>query len=266
MNRFNPFTEDYAHSNLKRYYIIKDNPDSDKKSIWEYTNEKIHPHKNAIKQSAVLSCADDIEKPSLSCTSTMLEVRFKIFYDVEIAFSFRARKIGGWVGVIFRKLDDFNYYALEINQEWIRVKKMWNGKPSIIKFVKLEDNIKADIWHFVKLKAVKNVFTVTVTKEDASGEIKPEKQLISLKAEDLYIKSGGVAWTTDNTSEVYFDKLSFNPLECFKDSFNPEDPKKFQLKTNRFRDNYKSDINLNWMQDEHAENPTVYKMSVKGKK
>lgn len=34
----------------------------------------------------------------------------------------------GWVGIIFRKKNDFNYYALDISKTWIRFRKMINGK------------------------------------------------------------------------------------------------------------------------------------------
>lgn len=38
----------------------------------------------------------------------------------------------GWAGFIFRKKDDFNYYALDISKTWMRFRRMYNGKQKII--------------------------------------------------------------------------------------------------------------------------------------
>lgn len=61
-----------------------------------------------------------------------MEIKFKVFFDVFISFAFKSANIeGGFVGVIFRKKDEFNYYALEINKTWVRFKKLFRGKVTI---------------------------------------------------------------------------------------------------------------------------------------
>jgi len=57
----------------------------------------------AIFQDKALRCNQDLKNPSGSCTATALNIKYKIFYDLEIKFSFKAIEIEGWVGVQFRK-------------------------------------------------------------------------------------------------------------------------------------------------------------------
>lgn len=50
-------------------------------------------------------------------------------FDIKARLTFKvvdAEK--GWLGMFFRKKNDFNYYALDISKTWIRIRKMINGK------------------------------------------------------------------------------------------------------------------------------------------
>ncbi len=67
-----------------------------------------------------------------------------------------------------------------------------------------------------------------------------------LKGDDLYIKSGKIALTTDNALDTYFDSFKVEPLPCYVDPFDPETAVKYLVDTNRFRDKYRSDISLIW--------------------
>ena len=55
-------------------------------------------------------------------------IKYKVMYDLEAHFSFKSSKLPGWVGLIFRKVDMFNYYALDVSNKYIRFRKMINGK------------------------------------------------------------------------------------------------------------------------------------------
>jgi hypothetical protein len=45
-----------------------------------------------------------------------------------LTIDFKATNIGGYSGIIFRRKDAFNYYSLDIGKEFIRFRKMINGK------------------------------------------------------------------------------------------------------------------------------------------
>ena len=45
---------------------------------------------------------------------------------------------------------------------------------------------------------------------------------VILKAEDLHLKSGFVAFTTDNAQENYFTDIKIKPLDCNVPKFDPE--------------------------------------------
>ena len=53
-------------------------------------------------------------------------------YDLKVKLNFKSvDNSKGWVGVIFRKKDDFNYYSLDISKNWIRFKRVVNGEPKV---------------------------------------------------------------------------------------------------------------------------------------
>ena len=135
MKRFDKFKEKYKYiNNIETNYDIIDHKDLKLESTWTYTTQNIAPHHNAIRQEKMISCEDDIEAPKSECTATQLQVKYKIIYDMKIKITFKSVELSnGWAGVLFRKKDDFNYYALDINKSWIRFRKMENGKQSIIK-------------------------------------------------------------------------------------------------------------------------------------
>ncbi len=54
-------------------------------------------------------------------------------FDLKVSFSFKSVDLGNWIGVIFRKKDDFNYYCVDVSKEWIRIRRMLNGKQKILK-------------------------------------------------------------------------------------------------------------------------------------
>lgn len=87
-----------------------------------------------------------------------------------------------------------------------------------------------------------------------------------MKGEDLYIKSGSVALTTDNAKDSYFDNFKVDPIPCFVDPFDQDNAVKYRVKTNRYRETYKSEINMNWEQPENVENPWIYKKNYFSKK
>ena len=126
--RFNAFSEKYKYTqDIRILYQILDDPMLTSGSNWRYTDEEVNPHKKAIVQKNVVSCKDDLNNPSSSCTATQLQVRYKVFFDFKVKMSFKALDIGGWIGIIFRKKDDFNYYSLDISEKWVRLRKMFNG-------------------------------------------------------------------------------------------------------------------------------------------
>ena len=56
-------------------------------------------------------------------------------YDLKVSLTIKAVDISnGFMGVIFRKKDDFNYYSLEVSKKWIRFKRWVNGEAKIITY------------------------------------------------------------------------------------------------------------------------------------
>lgn len=83
-------------------------------------------------------------------------------YDIKYNITFKANKLDGFIGLMFRKKDDFNYYSLDINEKWIRFRKMIDGKQTIISVAPLEPTIHMNIWYNVELTAKQNIFQAKI--------------------------------------------------------------------------------------------------------
>ena len=81
------------------------------------------------------------------------------------------------------------------------------GKHTIIKQSNLEYPIKSNTWFELELKAVKNIFTVKIIEEAKNGLSNLEIANTVLKADDMNLKSGAIALTTDLSKNTYFDNF-----------------------------------------------------------
>jgi len=53
-------------------------------------------------------------------------------FDVKVSLTLKSvDNSRGWLGVVFRKKDDFNYYSLDVSKNWIRFRKMIHGQQTI---------------------------------------------------------------------------------------------------------------------------------------
>lgn len=76
-------------------------------------------------------------------------------YDLKVTLTLKSvDNSKGWVGIMFRKKDDFNYYSLEISKNWIRFKRLVNGEPKIIAYQALTPAMKSNYWYNLELTAI----------------------------------------------------------------------------------------------------------------
>jgi len=218
----------------------------------------VYPHKQAIQQLKVSSCRDSIEEPSTECTATMLTVNYKIFYDLKLSIDFKATNMDGFVGIIFRKKDAFNYYSLDIGKEFIRFRKMVKGKQHIFSHSKI-DGVLSDKWYNVELSAKQNLFQAKFGIEKDNVATKYNNLPVVLRGEDLYLKSGSVGLLTENCSGSMFDSFRVTPEDCFNDDFDEDKVRKFKVHTNRFHETYATDIEQVWSQHKNDNKPWEYK-------
>ena len=144
LKRYDAFL-DKQKLNLEQVYSVQDNAAARPKSKWEYTHDNVYPHQQAISQPIVTSCNDSVPVPSTECSATSLTVKFKTFFDFHLSLDLKATKIGAYLGVVFRKKDAFNYYSLDVGEDFLRFRKMLNGKQTIISQSKIEP-VLADKW------------------------------------------------------------------------------------------------------------------------
>lgn len=58
-------------------------------------------------------CNYDLDNPNSACTATQLEIKYKEMYDFVADFTFKFTEYKeNMLGFIFRKIDNFNYYAI----------------------------------------------------------------------------------------------------------------------------------------------------------
>jgi hypothetical protein len=63
-----------------------------------------------------------------------------------------------------------------------------------------------------------------------------------------------------------FDNFKIDHEDCYVDPFDSDKAKRYKVRTNRFHELYKNDINLIWQQSPKDNNPWVYKENFLGKK
>ena len=188
--------------------MVKDWVDLKEPSEWQYTKDDISPHAFAILQAKAVSCGGSPRTVSGECTATQLQIRHKVFYDVTIAFSFKVNDLGGYIGAIFRKKDDFNYYAVDIGADFARFRKMYNGVQSILSEKAISEKLLMDTWYNVEVQVVQNRFTLKWIKQPKDLKNNILEAPLILKGEDLYLKSGAVALFTENAFNTYFDDFA----------------------------------------------------------
>lgn len=166
---------------------------------------------------------------------------------------------------MFRKKDSFNYYSLDVGKEFVRFRKMLNGKQSIISESKI-DGILADKWYNIDLVVKQNVFVVKFGLEKVDTPSKYSNAPVVLKGEDLWIKSGSSGVMTDMVQGAMFDNYSVQHEDCFVDPFDSDKAKQYTVHTNRFHELYRNDLSLIWEQDSDDGTPWLYKENYFGKK
>ncbi len=82
-----------------------------------------------------------------------------------------------------------------------------------------------------------------IIQEPKDGRNILENAPIVLRAEDLYIKSGAIALTTDNSKGNFFDNFKVESLVCFQDPFDSDKATHYNVITNRYKEKYLGNIN-----------------------
>jgi len=71
-----------------------------------------------------------------------------------------------------------------------------------------------------------------------------------LSAEDLHFKSGSIALALENVSNAYFDHFTIAHLPCSSNTMDERPALDVQIKTNRFYETYKNDMEEIWQYSE----------------
>lgn len=111
----------------------------------------------------------------------------------------------------------------------------------------------------IELKVKQNAFSAKIGIEKDDVASKYSNIPIILKGEDLYLKSGQNGLATENTAGAMFDSFFIDHEDCHLDEFDQDKAKKYVVKTNRFHELYKNDINFIWEQHKDDTNPWEYK-------
>ena len=91
--RLKPYKEYYKYKIIKTLYLVMDYQNLVTPSAWEYTTHGVDPHLQAISQAHVTSCNDSLMAPKTECLATLLQIKFKIFYDFVAQLSFKSNNI-----------------------------------------------------------------------------------------------------------------------------------------------------------------------------
>lgn len=116
------------------------------------------------------------------------------------------------------------------------------------------------------LQVKQNLFSAAFGLEKSNVPTKYKNLPKLLKGEDLHIKSGQVGLMTDNAQGTMFDNFRVDHEDCFVDPFDSDRAKRYKVRTNRFIELYKNDVNQVYEQNPNETNNWLYKDNHFGRK
>lgn len=243
--KYEPYTEKYDLELADMYDTHDLAQSSNKPSKWYFSKASLNGHATAIAQTSNIQISGDIkERPA-----SLLRLKSKNYYDGRIAVSVLAKDTGR-IGIVFRYLDQFNYYVFEMQRGttdsgYKRIRKFVNGEPTVLR-TENDGGYLQDKWYRVIVEFTLGKFVVKMEEESEKNLLEDyEGQMTKvLEAYDGDFAQGGFGFTVNAMAGVYFDHFSVKPLKCVDQSIKTNEQLFVPPSCNRFKENFYADINF----------------------
>lgn len=108
---------------------------------------------------------------------------------------------------------------MDINDEFARIRLMFEGKQSIIADHKFESKLLQNQWYRVEILMRRGFLDVKFDKHDPKSDVLASAPII-FSGDDSSLKSGSFGLTMDNVKQGYFSEISVDPLDCEQDEYD----------------------------------------------
>lgn len=192
----NHFIDSFNNTNITDYYIIDDN----RKGEWIYENNKI-VHFN--------------KSPYLST----LRVKYIDVHDFNITLSFMISN-GEVFGVLFRMIDDYNYYQIEFRHKSITLNKVIGGIATKLDTKAVDEGLIS----YNKIYNIQIVVIDTSIKLHIKNDMNNKYYMI-LSGNDIFFSHGYISVYTKGYSEVQINHFELEKLTSPKNVSSSETKK-----------------------------------------
>ena len=217
-------------------------------STWTFSKSDLNGHSNAIGQTSDIQINGDTKERY----GSILKLKMKNYYDGKLSVSFLAKDTGR-VGFAFRYLDEFNFYAFEMERGdtgqaesgFKRIRKFVNGEPTVLA-IENDGGFLQDKWYRIVIDFSFSKFTVKM-EEETEKNISPDFEdgiAKVIEGFDGDFAQGGFAFLVNSMAGAYFDRFSVKPNKCIN-QMKSEETKIFLPPTcSRFKESFFTDLSF----------------------
>lgn len=228
------------NSNRNNPNIIPNNNITDENT--SIVSEAINPNNKSSTFNSAYSPLKDRQKalvlsnsptPNIGPVGACMDIKNKNYFNFEFIGDILITEKRGMAGVVFRKSNDFSYYALAISPEGGR-KSIIKSKGGIVSNILTENDggILLNSWHRIKIRAVANKINIEIK------DLESNSQPVHMNFDDSEYVRGGICLFSTSMSNVGFDNISVKPIPCNKQWQPRKDIKVIPKTSNSFVDNF----------------------------
>ena len=244
--RYEPYIEKYELPLADIYEIHDFGQATGGPSTWSFSKSGLNGHSDAIGQTSDIQINGDRKEHFAS----LLKLKMKNYYDGKFCVSFLAKDTGR-VGFAFRYLDEFNFYAFEMEtgsagkSGYKRIRKFVNGEPTVLA-IENDGGFLQDKWYRIIIDFSFSKFTVKM-EEETEKNLNPDFEdgiTKVIEGFDGDFAEGGFAFLVNSMAGVYFDKFSVKPNKCIDQMKNDETKSFLPPTCSRFKESFFTDMNF----------------------
>ena len=154
-------------------------------------------------------------KHEIMSLSSILILKYKRFYDGGFKLSVELKDRGQF-GVLFRVVDQFNYYSLilDSDKQQKRFIKMINGKEQILS-TKEDGGYLINQWYRIRLEYKVGLFRLFMKEENKVYNEQDDNDMpLVMEGYDTTLSVGSVGVGVNQISLLQLDRLEVEPYRC----------------------------------------------------
>lgn len=149
-------------------------------------------------------------------------------------------------GIVFRALDIYNFYAIEINQK-LGVKRFIRSENGIYKVLhQIHDGgLTQNQWFKLQIRAKMDKLSISIGDSNSYAKYSSLPKIFVL--DDSLFRQGAIGLFTNGNDKFYVDRIRVKPIKCWTPWVaNKKAIKVINSRANIFSESYKGDVSLRY--------------------